>query len=177
MDLLITYVQSKTKLLIDSDGSRYNRKSGWVCIIANEDGDEIISGYNPDFEDISQINSHRLEIFETLAVLLFLREYRRFFKIEMQSEIIYYCDNKEVIRKLQNTSEDKSYYSEDYKAKDSDAILKIQSYFLCNFKMKDVRGHQDKWVRKEKLTITEKLNIKSDRIIGDKGSILKKINI
>ena len=68
----------------------------------------------------------------------------------MQSEIIYYCDNKEVINKLQNISKDRSYHSEDYKAKDSDTILKIQRYFPCNFKMKHVRGHQDKRFRKDK---------------------------
>ena len=94
----------------------------------------------------------------------------------MQSEIIYYCDNKEVINTLQNISEDRAYYSEDYKAKDFDAILKIQRYFPCKFKMKHVRGHQDKRVRKENLTIAEKLNIKADRSIGEKVSIPKKMN-
>ena len=43
--------------------------------------------------------------------------------------------------------------------------------------MKDVRGHQDKRVRKEKLAIVEKLNIKADGLIGEKDSIPKKINI
>jgi len=130
MDPLITYIQSKMKLLIASDGSRSNKKkSGGAWIIANGDGDEIILGYNPDLGDIFQINSHRSEIFGTLAVLLFYREYSRFFKIEMQSETIYYYDNKEVINKLQNITEDGSYYSEDYKVKDSNSILKIQKYF------------------------------------------------
>ena len=64
MDPLITYIQSRTKFLIASDGSRSNKKLGWAWIIANEDGDEIISGYNPDFGDISQLNSHRSEILE-----------------------------------------------------------------------------------------------------------------
>ena len=95
----------------------------------------------------------------------------------MQSEIIYYCDNKEVINKLQNISEDRAYYSEDYKAKDSDAILKIQRYFPCKFKTKHVRGHQYKRVHKEKLTIAEQLKIKADRLIGEKVSIPKKMNI
>jgi len=89
----------------------------------------------------------------------------------MQSEIIYYCDNKEVINTLQNISEDRVYYLENYKAKDSDAILKIQRYFPCKFKIKHVRRHQDKRVRKENLTIAEKLNIKADRSIGEKASI------
>ena len=95
----------------------------------------------------------------------------------MQSEILYYCDNKEVIHKLQNINEDRTYYSEDYKAKDSDAILKIQRYFPCNFRMKHVKGHQDKRVRKEKLTMAERLNIKADKLIGAKASIPKRFNI
>ena len=113
MDPLITYIQSKKKLIIASDGSKSNTTSGGAWIKANEEGEEIVSGYNPDFGDISQINSHRAEIFRTLAVLLFLRKYSRFYKIEMQSEILYYCDNKEVIHKLQNIAQDRSYYSQD----------------------------------------------------------------
>ena len=95
----------------------------------------------------------------------------------MQSEILYHCDNKEVINKLQNICEGRSYYAEDYKAKDSDAILKIQRHFPCNFSMKHVKGHQDKRVRKEKLTMAEKLNIKADKLIGAKASIPKRFNI
>ena len=129
MDPLITNIQSKKKLVISSDGSKSNTTSGGSWIIATAEGEEILSGYNPDFGDISQINSHRAEIFGTLAVLLFLREYSRFYKIEMQSEILYYCDNKEVIHKLHNISEDRSYYSEDYKAKDSGVILKYNVTF------------------------------------------------
>ena len=95
----------------------------------------------------------------------------------MQSEILHYCDNKGVINKLQNISEDRSYYSEDYKAKDSDAILKIQRYLPCKFSMKHVKGHNDKRVRKEQLTMAEKLNIEADQLIGAKASIPKKFNI
>ena len=75
MDPLILYIQSKKKLVIASDGSKSNITSGGAWIIANEEGEEILSGYNPYFGDISQINSHRAEIFGTLAVLIFLREY------------------------------------------------------------------------------------------------------
>ena len=94
MDPLITYIQSRTELVIASDGSKSNKNSGGAFIIANGDGDVIISGYNQDFGDISQINSHRSGIFGTLADLIFLIEYSRFFKIDIQSEKIHYCDNK-----------------------------------------------------------------------------------
>ena len=104
MDQLITCIQSKKQLLIASNGSRSNKTSGGSWIITTEGGDEIISGYIPDLGDTSKINSHRMEIFGTLAVLLFLRGYSRFFKIVMQSEIICYCDNKEVIHKFQTFS-------------------------------------------------------------------------
>ena len=43
--------------------------------------------------------------------------------------------------------------------------------------MKHVKGHQDKRVRKEKLTIVERLNIKVDQLIGAKASIPKRFNI
>ena len=83
MDPLITYIQSNKKL-IASDGSKSNTTSGGSWIITTEEGEEILSGYNPDFGDISQINSHRAEIFWALVVL----EYSRFYEIEIQSEII-----------------------------------------------------------------------------------------
>ena len=133
MDPLIIYIQREKQLLVVSDGSRSNKTSGGAWIIATEGGDEIISGYTPDFGDISQINSHRTYIFETLAVLLFLRQYSRFFKIAIQSQIIYYFDNKEVINKPQNLSDDRSYYSEYYKANDSYAILKNTTLFPMKF--------------------------------------------
>ena len=86
MDSLIIYIQ---RIIIASDETGSNQKSDVAWIIATEEGEEIFLGYNSDFGDITQINSHKAEIFGTLAVLLFLREFSWFFKIEIQSEVEY----------------------------------------------------------------------------------------
>ena len=50
---------------------------------------------------IEHIHSHRRpEIFDVLAMLLFLKEYHSYFLIELASLIELYCDNEEVITKL-----------------------------------------------------------------------------
>ena len=86
MDSLITYIQ---RIIIASDKTRSNQKPDVAWIIATEEGETILIGYNSDFGDITQINSHKAEISGTLAVLLFLREFSWFFKIEIQSEVEY----------------------------------------------------------------------------------------
>ena len=43
--------------------------------------------------------------------------------------------------------------------------------------MNHVRGHQDKRVRTDKLTLIERLNIKADHVIGSNASVSKKIHI
>ena len=164
-------------MLVASDGSRSNKTSGGACIIATEGGDKIISRYTPDFGDTSQINSHLTDIFETLAVLLFLRQYSQFFKIAIQSQIIYYFDNKEVINKPQIFPMTGHITRKIIRLMIPTRYLKIQHYFPWNFKMNNVKGHQDKRVRKNKLTMIETLNIKTDWLIGEKASIPKKIDI
>ena len=43
--------------------------------------------------------------------------------------------------------------------------------------MNHVRGHQDKRVRKDKLTLTERLNIKADHLIGSNAPVPKQMHI
>ena len=69
------------------------------------EGRELLSEFNPEFGDITQINSPRAEIYGSLSVFMFLNEYCKFYKIDLQSPIKYYCDNKGVVTKLNNIIE------------------------------------------------------------------------
>ena len=69
------------------------------------EGRDLLPGFNLDFGDITQINSHRAEIYGALSVFMFLHEYCKFYKINLQSPIKYYFDNKELVTKLSNITE------------------------------------------------------------------------
>ena len=108
---IISVIQQNRTLLISSDGSKSSEKSGEGWIIADVEGREILSGFNPDFGDITQINTHRAEIYGALSVSMFFHEYCKFYKMKLKSPIKYYCDNKEVVTKLINiTEKDRTYY-------------------------------------------------------------------
>ena len=160
------------------DGSKSREKSGGGWIIADVAGSKRLYGFNPDFGDISQINSHRADIYGTLVVFMFVHEYCQFYKMKLQSPIKCYCDKKEVVTKLSNITErSRNYYSSNSKMKDLDVVLEIQKYIPTTVTVTYVRGHQDKKKRKEQNTIVEKQNIMADKIIGKYTSHLKPIHI
>ena len=64
----------KQKIIIASDGSKSKSVSGGAWIIADMMGNTFISGTNPDFGHITQIYSHRAEIYGALSVLTFIKE-------------------------------------------------------------------------------------------------------
>ena len=121
------------------------------------EGSELLTRFNPDFGDITQINSHRAKIYGALSVFLFFREYCKFYRLQLQLLVEYFCDNKEVVQKLSDiTDYNRNYYSSNSKIKDLDVVLEIQKYIPKNVKVNHVRGHQDKKKRKEQLTIAGK---------------------
>ena len=61
--------------MIESDCRKYNTKPGGGWIIADEEGEEILSEYNPDVDNITQINSYRAEIYDALSIFIYLEEY------------------------------------------------------------------------------------------------------
>ena len=108
------------------------------------EGRELLSEFNPEFGDITQINSPRAEIYGSLSVFMFLNEYCKFYKMDLQSPIKYYCDNKDVVTKLSNITErNRNYYSSNSKIKDLDAVLEIKKYIPTTVTVTHVRGHQD----------------------------------
>ena len=63
VDSLISFFQSNKRLVVVSSGKKSSKALCEACVIVNKKGREILSGYNPDFGDISQTNSYRAEIY------------------------------------------------------------------------------------------------------------------
>ena len=90
----------KQILIIASDGSKSKIVSGGAWIIVDMLGQVLISGTNPDFGHTDQIYSHRAEIYGVLSVFIFVQEYSKYYMIPFQSNVEYYCDNLEVVHKI-----------------------------------------------------------------------------
>lgn len=73
-DPLATFIQQKQMIIIISDRSRNNLKSGGAWITANTKGNSIIEGTNPNFGIIKRMHSNRAEIFGILSALTFLKK-------------------------------------------------------------------------------------------------------
>lgn len=140
---LIQYIRSKVKQLIVTDGSKSKKFLGWAWIVATETSTEIMTGFNPDFEMVDDIHSHRAETFGVLTIFLFLEEYCKYFFIELASPIEFYCDNEVVISKLNQLIIGINHFYEKHKTIDLDAVLKLKECMPRFLKVFHVKGHQD----------------------------------
>ena len=91
---LFQYIQNNTPLIISSDGSKGERRSEGSWIIALEYGTHIVQGHNPNFSQISAINSYRAEIYASLAATLFLHLYSVYYRLPVKNNIHALCDNQ-----------------------------------------------------------------------------------
>ena len=98
---LLYHVLNKSQLLISTDGSRTNNKSGGISwIIALTDGSKLISGYNPKFGRHVDINSYYSEMYASLSSLTFLECFCDYFSLQLLNDIHATCDNKSYVTKM-----------------------------------------------------------------------------
>ena len=157
----------KQKLIIASDGSKSKSISGGAWIIADMLGKTFISGTNPDFGHIDQIHSHRAEIYGVLSVFIFIQKHSKYYILSFQSKGAYYCDNLEVINKINTLVNNPNSFNKQYITTDHDAVLQLKECLPTNITAFHVKGYQDKWKKWEYITIPERLNIQADELIGD----------
>ena len=91
--------------------------------------------------------------------------------LQVQSNINYYCDNIEVVHKINTITNSRDYFSERYKTTDHEAVLHLQICLPANVVAFHVKGHQDKRKKWEDLTIPERLNIQADELIGNNATV------
>ena len=85
------------------------------------------------------------------------------------SPIDYYCDNLEIVHKVNTLATNPNAFDERYKTTDHDAVLQFKLYLSPNIFAFNVKGRQDKRKKWEELTIPERLIIQADKLIGDKA--------
>ena len=100
------------KLIIASDRSKSKSISGGAWILADMMGKTFISGTNPEFGHITQIHSHQAEIYGVLSVLTFIKEYSNYLMLPFLSTVAYYCDNLEVVHKINTLANNPNSFNE-----------------------------------------------------------------
>ena len=85
--------------------------------------------------------------------------------LKFQSKVEYYCDNLEVVHKLNTLDTNPNHFNEQYKPIDYDEVLTLREWLSPNFKSFYTRGHQDQRKQPQHLTIPKRLNIKADHFI------------
>ena len=144
-------------------------KTGGACFFTNNKGNILIEGHNSDFGIITEIHSHRAEIFGLFSALIFLEEYCRYFFIKFESTIQYLCDNLEVVNKVKAIQSEKYLSDKAYKTTDHDAVLVLKDLISRNMTINHAKSHAEKRKKKEHFTLPEVLNSKADNIITEKA--------
>ena len=96
---LFQFIQLNTPLVISTDGSKSERKSGGSWIITLECSTYVISGYNPSFDHIYFINSYRAEVYTSLTATLFFHLYSKYYLVPVNNIIHARCDNHAYVKK------------------------------------------------------------------------------
>ena len=95
-------------------------------------GKTLISDTNPDFGNIQHIHSHHAELYGLLSVFTFLQEYSKYYMLTFQSKVEYYCDNIEVVHKINTLSNNRNSFNEQHKTIDHDAVLQLKECLPTN---------------------------------------------
>ena len=79
-------------------------KSGGGWIIISSVGEILAHGANPDLDSMENMYSHCSEAYAVLSAFLFIVEYSKYFSLQFNNQCTLYCDNKEIIKKIQKLS-------------------------------------------------------------------------
>ena len=166
----VHYIQQHTPLYIhiSTEGSRTNTKSGGRWTISLSDGTAIVSGWNSDFVQMTDINSHHSERYASVASLTFLERYCNNFSLRLLNHIEEFCDNKSYVTKLNELKSNAYYKLLICKIKEHEAYLALLDIPLKHLHLTQVKEHQDDFKNTAELTTPEQLNIEDDIIATSK---------
>ena len=168
---LVAAIQLQQKLIIASDERKSKEVSGGAWIIVDMVGKTLVSGTNPDFGNIQHIHSRRAKIYVVLFVFTFLHEYLKYYMLTFKSNIDYYCDNIEVVHKINTLSNNRNSFNKQHKTTNHDTVLQLKKCLPKNVIACHVKGQQNKRKKWELLTIPERLNIHTDELIGNNAKV------
>ena len=139
---LLQYLLLKCELKIASGGSKTRTKSGGGWVIATKDGTIIVRGSNLDYGQIENIHSYRSEVYASLASQLFLKTYAEYFKINIDSKITSYCDNKAYVERLKQFISDPYLTKGLFKQTEQETYRLLVKLQTAQRNLLHVKGHQ-----------------------------------
>ena len=74
--------------------------------------------------------SYRSKAYAILIFILFIHEYSSYFKIQINNKIAIYCDNKEIVTKIDNIRDNVQYYEINYNVSEYEEIIAINTYLF-----------------------------------------------
>ena len=91
--------------------------------------------------------------------------------LTFKSKVEYYCDNIEVVHKINTLSNNHNSFNKQHETTHHDASLQLKECLPKNVIAFHVKGHQDKRKKWELFTIPERLNIQADELIGNNAKV------
>ena len=161
---LIHYLQTEVPIIIPSDGSKRDQRSGGGWSIALIDGTRVVSGFNPNFGQIKAIHSYRAEIYAFIAAVLFVHLYSKHHSISIQNQCRSICDNQAYTNISNWLLEVNLYHHGFHKKTENEALQLLIQLILTQFSIQHILVHQNSNIPESELTIEEKLNISADEI-------------
>ena len=117
----------------------------------------VAHGANPDLGSMENMHSHRLEAYAVLFVFVFLSEYANYFGLSFNNSCTLYCDNKEIVKKVQKLTKTNNEFKPYYKLSEHETIIAIQYYLPQKIQVIHLYSHQDTMKSKDNLTFPEKI--------------------
>ena len=133
-------------------------KSGGGWIITSSAGKILARGANPDLVSMENMHSYRSAAYTVLSVFLFIAEYFKYSLLQLNNQCTLYCDNKEIVKKIQKLSTTTNHFQSYYKMSEYEAIIAVQHYLPLRINVIHLYSHQYNVKGKDKLIFPEKLN-------------------
>ena len=133
-------------------------------LLQQQQKETIASGPIPIYGQQKDIHSYRIEVYASLAGLLFLKHYADYYSVKVQNEIVALCDNKRYVNKLQYLIEHPNSIASIHKMNESEALIFILQNIPTNFSILHIAAHQDDNTKYSDLPIYVHLNVDVDHL-------------
>ena len=138
---LIYHLQTEVPLIISSNGAKGDRRNGGGWIGTLTDGTCIISVFNPNYGKIKAIKSYRVEIYTSLAAVLFIHLYSEHHSISIQNQYRSICDNQVYVNKL-NWLLDEDFHHHGLHKETEDKVLQLIIHIITKqFSIQHILEH------------------------------------
>ena len=165
--LLQQTFEQQEEIIICSDGALKEKKSGGAFVIATKTEEILVTNKNPDTGHNYFQSSYRSEAQACYSAFLFIFFYCKYHNIQAPS-IMYYCDNKGLITRLNNP------HKQIATMKECELIQLIQNISKPGQVYKHVYAHQD--LKLKALSTPEYINTIADLIASKNRVITRQVH-